>query len=296
MPRPSTRTARYFLLFLALGAFIVGCAPHESEKPLEYSVLGYVEEIQDGGAKLLIDHEEIPGYMPPMIMSFQVHDAALPPSLAPGDQIRFRYVVEPGRSWISAIEATGQSRPVTELAPDLKPLLQIGDLLPDCGFVNEYGQAVRLSDYRGQPIALTFIFTRCPTPEYCPAMMRHFGAAHQLLQSHPQAPKAWKLLTLSFDPEHDTPEVMQRFGQAYGYASQDWSLLTQGDPQDFQALSQGIGLKFGARNGSILHNLRTVVLDREGRIAQCFTDEDWTPEQLVEALIQADQPAGELPH
>ena len=283
-----THIALAALLAIALG----GCGPKQPAPPASrsFDVTGYLESVEPDGQRLLIDHEEIPGFMPQMVMMFTLAQPAEADQLQPGDQIRFRYHVEPTRSWIDSIQTTGIRRDPSSHFDDAAPspsLLQPGEPLPDYAFLNVAGQNIRLSDYRGSVVALTFIFTRCPVPEYCPAMMRNFGNVDQILKDSPPLPAPWKLVTISFDPEHDTPQLMQRYGNAFNYDPQNWDLLTAATTEPIEAIARNVGLKYGQRNGSYLHNLRTVVLDTEGRVTRIFTNEDWTPEELAAAMLHA---------
>lgn len=279
-------------LVMAFVCWLLAACSDEPGKTRRFEVQGYVESPLDEQGRLEIDHEEIPDYMPSMIMRFQVADPAEAKGLQAGDQIRFTYRVDPTRSWIENIQPTGESRTQSsgnELPPESgKPVfLEAGQALPDYAFLDENGDTVRLSDYRGSVVALTFVFTRCPVPEYCPAMMRNFGNVDEILDDSPPLPAPWKLVTISFDPEYDTPEVMQRYGQAFDYDPESWDLLTSRDMAPIEGIAANVGLKFGKRDGSYLHNLRTVVLDTEGRIFHTFTTENWSPEELAATLLAA---------
>lgn len=273
---------------IAILLIFVGCSKAKDDKTKTFTVLGYIERIENDGSRIVIDHEEMPGYMPAMIMPFKVKDPSESDDLSSGDQIRFTYVVEPTRSWIESIEKTGLKRE-TKIESDnvaSSSILKPNDLLPDYTFLDQENREVRLSDYRGQPVAITFVFTRCPVPEYCPAMMRNFGTVEKMLSADPSAPDSWQLLTISFDPEYDTPEVMKRYGNAFGKRSENWSLLTSTSLEPIEGIAKNIGLKFGKKDDSYLHNLRTIVLDPDGRITKIFTDESWSPEELVQEIIR----------
>jgi len=287
-------TASIFRSLMAVSLLLISCAKrpeNDLSSPKTFIVQGYIEKIENDGARLVIDHEEMPDYMPPMIMPFTVKNPKESATLAAGDQIRFAYKVAPTRSWIEDIEKTGLKRSVK---PDSDPIpstasLNEGDILPDYSFLDENGAEVSLSRYRGQPVAITFIFTRCPVPEYCPAMMRNFGNVDELLREHQSAPKSWRLLTISFDPKFDTPEAMRSYGNTFGYNADNWSLLSATSLEPIKSIAKNVGLKFGKKDGSYLHNLRTVVLDPEGRITKIFTDETWSPEELADELIRISQ-------
>jgi len=281
------------MLFALLGACDQPAAPEAggaSSEARVFEVRGVVQEVRENGAVLVIDHEKMPGYMDAMIMPFRVKDPSEASGLNPGDVVEFRYVVEELSSWIENIRATGETGAVktreNASAEPAAPQLDIGDVLPDYEFIDEEGREVKLSDFRGGPVALTFIFTRCPVPEYCPAMMRNFASVRETLETDPDAPANWRLLTISFDSLHDTPEVMKSYGAAFGQDGRNWSMLSS-LCCSIDELAANVGLKFGEVEGSYQHNLRTLVLDAEGRIERIFTDETWSPQALVAAIKAA---------
>lgn len=274
---------------VAAGLGLVACGKPEPEAR-RFVVRGVVQEIRDGGKVLVIDHEEIPGYMQAMIMPFRVKDESQAASLAPGAEIEFTYVVQDVSSWMEKIVRTGKQREVKRPAspePASQPqTLGIGERLPDYGFQDENAKEVKLSDFRGGPVALTFIFTRCPVPEYCPATMRKFAAVQAALSQDPEAPAKWRLLAISFDSANDKPAVLKSFGAAFGQDPARWSLLAS-PPCCMQELAKDVGLRYGEVKGSYEHNLRTVVLDAEGKIARIFLDETWAPDALIAAMKAA---------
>ncbi|MCB1233057.1 MAG: SCO family protein [Verrucomicrobiae bacterium] len=262
-------------------------------------VRGVVQELPaDDPLRVIIDHEEMPGYMNAMIMPFHVKEAGELEGLTPGAVITFDYHTSGSRSWIEYVTDTGEKGEIKSgdsdaAASPVAPLLKEGDLLPDYQFVDETGAGVKLSDFRGMPVALTFVFSRCPVPEYCPAMMRNFKSVLDRLEKTSGAPKRFHLLTISFDTWNDTPEVMAAWAAGYGHkAGQPWSLLTSDSCCTINQIGANVGLKFGEVKGSYQHNLRTVVLDSEGRIQHIFTDETWKTEELVAELIAADSVNG----
>jgi len=284
---------RLALIALSFAALLAGCSDSQNSNSASdeqrFSVRGYVESIENDGSRLLIDHEEMPGYMPAMVMPFTLEDPSESNTLVPGDQIRFTYVVTPTRSWIQDLAPTGHRRKTQPShVPDatVDAPLETGDSMPDYAFIDEERRSVRLSDYKGKVVALTFVFTRCPVPEYCPTMMRNFGNADALLKETPPV-GPWKLVTISFDPEFDTPEVMKRYGKAFDYDPANWDLLTSDTLEPIRGIAKQVGLKFGEKDGSIIHNLRTVVLDTDGAIVKIFNDETWSPKDLAKVMRSA---------
>jgi protein SCO1/2 len=160
-------------------------------------------------------------------------------------------------------------------------ILGPGDVLPDYEFRDQDGKVVKLNSYRGMPVAISFVFSRCPVPEYCPAMMRNFDKVEEALKTDPDAPEKWKLLSISFDTWMDNPETMKAYGTAFGRDSEQWSLLSTEDCCTIHQITGNVGLKFADKDGSYIHNLRTVILDPDGVIVRIFTDETWKVEELV---------------
>ncbi len=296
-PRLAISQPLSLLVTLVVGA----CAPAEPPggdalQERLFQVRGVIQELPaDDPKKVVIDHEEIPDYMGAMIMPFRVREAAVLDGLAPGMVVTFDYHVRGRESWIDQVVPTGDTGRIKSdeaaAGAPAAPLLSVGDALPDYAFFDESGAEVTLADYRGMPVALTFVFSRCPVPEYCPAMMRNFKTVLETLAQDPGAPERFRLLTISFDTWNDTPEVMKSWAAAYGHeAGQPWSLLTSDSCCTINQIGANVGLKFGEVEGSYRHNLRTVVLDGDGRIRHLFTDETWTTDQLVAELKAAARP------
>ena len=274
-----------------------GCSKHAEEDSADqlrvFRVKGIVIRVDDDGRTVVIQHEEIPGYMDAMTMPFRTKVPSESDNLSPGDEIEFTYKVAALSSWIESITKTGNQTdvqpPSTETSSTDK-LLTVGETFPDFELINQDGQSVRLEDYLGSVVALTFIFTRCPVPEYCPAMMRNFKTVEDLLSASPHAPDKYQLLTVSFDSAYDTPEILNAYGKQFGQNSDNWNLLTSPDQKSIRSLGQSVGLMFNTSQKSIFaHNLRTVVLDRNAVITKIFTDETWQPEELASELILASQ-------
>ena len=256
---------------------------------------GVVQSLSpDDPTRIVIDHEEIPGYMDAMIMPFRAKEASELEGLTPGDVVTLDYHVRDLSSWIENVKRTGETGKIKALEGEdatAAPPLSVGDPLPDYEFVDENGAGLKLSDFRGMPVALTFVFSRCPVPEYCPSMMRKFNEVRTQLKDDPEAPEKFHLLTISFDSWNDTPEIMKSWGAAFGHKpGQPWSLLTTDTCCTITQIGANVGLKFGEVEGSYQHNIRTVVLDREGRIRRIFTDETWEPSQLIDEIKAANRP------
>jgi len=281
-----------FILLALLALSGVSC-----KKEQVFQVNGIVREVLPEGKQVKIEHEKIPNYMAAMTMTFDVRDAKELNGIAPGDKVSFRMIVQEKDGWIDQIKKTGVAAPPAPApAPDtFRPArevdpLQVGDRMPEYHFTNQFGQTVSLTDFKGQALALTFIFTRCPYPTFCPRMSDNFSEAQKKLKATPNAPTNWHLLTISFDPGFDTPAVLKSYATRFNADPMHWTFAT-GELIDVTAITEQFGLLFWRPNpqdpAGISHNLRTVVIDAEGRVQKVFTENVWKVDELVTEIIKA---------
>ena len=279
------------VLLTLLGFSVVSCKQEQV-----FQVKGVVKEVLPASKQVKIDHEKIPNYMAAMTMTFDVKDPNELAGILPGDTVSFRMVVKEKDGWIDHIKKNGSTTPILTAAPEdfrrvreVDPL-KVGDMMPDYHFTNELGQAVSLSDFKGQALAFTFIFTRCPFPTFCPRMSDNFAAAQKKLKAMPNLSTNWHLLTISFDPGFDTPAVLKSYAKRFQADPQHWSFAT-GELIDITAITEQFGLLFWKPNpqepAGISHNLRTVVIDAEGRIQKVFTENVWKVDELVAEIAKA---------
>lgn len=259
-----------------------------------YAVTGVVKELRADGSNVVIRHEIVPGLMPAMTMPFTARDPREIASLKPGDQVVFRLLMTADESWIDQVNKVGadtaepafdyaQSRIVRDVEP-----LEIGDVVPDYVFTNQLGQPVKFSDWRGQAVALTFMFTRCPLPEFCPRMAKNFASVATLLSQDADGPTNWHLASMTIDPLFDTPAVLKVYAAGVEAPPERWSFLS-GALIDIDAMAEQLGLLYRRQTPTALpdHNLRTAVFDPKGRLTQVIVGNTWKPEELVEAIRNA---------
>ena len=259
-----------------------------------FQVKGVVREIIPERKKIKITHEEISGYMEAMTMMLDVKDAKELIGLQAGDSLSFRMVVTEDDGWIDQLKKLDEPR--TPLPPAQPPLrrvrdvepLAVGDAMPDYTFTNTQGRVVRLSDFKGQAFAITFIFTRCPFPTFCPRLSINFEQAQQQLKAMSGGPTNWHLLSITIDPDYDTMPRLKDYAARYKADPARWDFLT-GELIDITAISEQFGLQFWRANPSepINHNVRTVVIDAAGRVHWITPETEWKPAQLVEQLLKA---------
>jgi protein SCO1/2 len=262
-----------------------GAAAPTPERVSTYEVRGVLRKLIPGAGKAVIAHEAITGYMEAMTMEFTAGDAGELAGVQPGDALAFRLNVTDERSWIDRvrkIDATPQMpAPLTPAADALPP----GTPLPDCALTDSRGTPLRLRDFQGRALAFTFIFTRCPLPDFCPRMNAHFAVAQRALAA--AAPDAkWHLLCISLDPEYDTPARLADYATRYQPDAARWTFAT-GAPAEIETLARACSLQV-ARGGALPeHNLRTVVVNAAGRVQRAFAGNEWTPEELVAEMRRA---------
>lgn len=259
-----------------------------------YVVRGVIRALPPGGRTALIQHEAIPGYMAAMTMPFPVRNPGELAGLTPGDQVTFRLQVTEDESWIDRVTRTGGTS-VPAVAPPAAPAsteaavparVNLVDRLARLAFTNEFGQPLNFADYRGQALGLTFFFTRCPLPEYCPRLSKNFASATQKLQARPDAPTNWHFFSMTFDAEHDTPGVLRGYAKTYGYDSNRWTLVTSSQPV-LDAVTQGLGFNFRRQGTTFDHQFVTLVIDAAGYRHTTWPVGGDTSDILVEAIIQA---------
>jgi protein SCO1/2 len=267
-----------------------------------FNARGVIRDVPAGKGTLIVRHEDIPGLMPKMTMEFTVLDTNELRGLRVGDGIAFKVMATDEDSWIEGIRPIGTNE-VTSTAP-LDPssasLLNIaqlkrGDPMPDAELLGETGLGIRLSDFNGRAVAFTFIFTRCPLPDFCPRMNQHFSRAREILLQQTNGPTNWQFLSISFDPEFDRPGVLTRYAYSYrGKNVERWTFAAA--PENvMKAMASQLDFRFAKEGGTFLHNLRTVVLDPQRRVYRQFEGNKWKAEELAAALTEAAALTGKEP-
>jgi protein SCO1 len=249
------------------------------------TVNGLVCNVDAKNHRLLVDHEAIPGYMEAMTMPFNVKEPQELAGLRAGDRVSFRLHVTEDKSWIEGVKKTGNtgqqathpavSAPAGGNSPTGRP-----HPLLTYKFTNELGQAVSLADFRGQALALTFFFTRCPVPDFCPRLSKNFEQASARLAALPGGPTNWHFLSISFDPIFDTPSVLKSYAGRYHHDPAHWSFLT-GPLDKIGELARLSDVTFEPESGFYSHNFRTFVIDATGRLQTIFP----TSGDLTDGLV-----------
>ena len=276
-------------MLVALAGAPAGC--RQAPPPVntrEFPLTGQVLAVKADRTTITVKHDDVKGFMEAMTMDFTVKDAKAVDGLQPGDLISATLVITDEEGYLKDVRKTGAA-PIPPRGPSAAPAVEPlapGDQVPDLALTDDDGKPRPISAYRGQFLLVTFIYTRCPLPDYCPRMNRHFAALQQSIKASARLGKAVRLLSISFDPDFDTPATLKAAAGAAGADPAFWRFATA--PRD---AVDGFGARFGLsviREGptgqTITHNLRTVLVDRDGRLVKTYNGGDWSPGDVVRDL------------
>jgi len=274
-----------------LATLLAACSQQPPAR--QYELKGQILGIDSARNEVLIRHGAITGFMPAMTMPFPVKDAGLLSGKEPGDLVTATLVVTDLSAHLSSLTRTGhapiEAPPPTSEGPRV---LVPGEPVADAPLVDQRGKPHPFSAFKGHRVAVTFIYTRCPLPEFCPLMDRHFAAIQQQLDSA-QDMRDVRLVSVTMDPEFDTPAVLSDHAERLKADPNVWTFLT-GTPADVAAFAQQFGI-FTERDlgtgANLTHNLRTAVVGVDGRLANVHSGNDWTPADLVADLKATPAPA-----
>ncbi len=218
-----------------------------------------------------------------MTMPFPVKNGEILTGLSPGENVQFELDVTEKDSWVSHIEkivgdspteTAGVQTAATSVQDYATELIQVGEVVPDFGLIDQDGHPSRLSDYRGKVVVFTFIYTRCPLPNFCPLMSRNFADLQERFSK--EFANKYQLLSITMDPAFDRPEVLKDYAARYGAIDKDWSFAT-GNADQISFVAGLTGLYYAPENGLIAHDFRTALIGPDGRLVHLWKSNEWTP-------------------
>ncbi len=269
------------LLFVLLLASLAGCKKAANEK--RYDIEGTVVSVNAATSEVTIAHKEIPGYMDAMTMPYKVKQDWVLSKAKPGDILRGQLIVTDDSAAIDSISLT-QGSPNAPSASTGTHMPEAGETVADFAFVNQDGKKVKLGSLKGGPVLLTFIYTRCPLPDYCIRMSNNFGDVAKQLQKNPAAWKKAHLLSVSFDPEYDKPNVLKNYGKSYAGSIdpkfEHWQFVTA-TPEEIRKAADYFGLVYDPQNGQYIHSLRTALIGPDGKLIEIVHGNEWKPEDMA---------------
>jgi protein SCO1/2 len=288
-----TSVALLALLLLMIGLY--SCSGDRTENSgtsgkdsvKSYLVRGRVVAVSRAHRMVVIAHNEIKGYMAAMTMPFTVKDTVLLDLVHPKDSVEAILKVSRTESWLSSVRVV-KPAPVETSSIDWTKefkktsILKLGDHVPDFSLVNQENKRIHLSDWRGKVVVMTFIYTRCPLPDYCILMTNNFSKIQRSLKSDSDLDGRWHLLTISFDPKFDTPKRLKEYGKTYGADFSSWSFGTA-SLDSIRRISSRFQQAFWTDEGGLItHNLVTAVIDPLGTMYKIYTGNTWVPQNIVE--------------
>ena len=277
-----------FALVTALAA-LSAVAINQRARPLPAEVdqkvfhaTGIVRELSKDRKTIRVQHDEIPGYMPAMVMSLPFRSAGAAETLRSGDPIRFDLVVTKDDSWVEKIDrlsgprVPASSDGITAAVLDAERVNQ-GEKVPDFRLLDQDGQEFQLGSFRGKAVLVTFIYTRCPLPNFCPLMSKNFAELQKRLAK--DIPGKFQLLSISIDPDFDRPEILKAYAARYTQNSENWTFAT-GPQEEIDTVTSLFGLTRKAEGGLIAHNLATALIAPDGRLVHIWKSNVWTPYEV----------------
>ncbi len=282
-------------LALTFAATVIfsSCTSHPAA-PKRYHFTGQIMSIDTQDKSAVINGDNIPGFMDPMTMSYKIKPASTLSQLAAGDLISADVVVTesansdgPSDYWLENVKVTGHVKmPLPSPGPGATQRMpQPGDAVPNFSFTNQDGQRVSLKQYHGKVLLLTFIYTRCPFPDFCPRVSENFAEIYKQIDTNPSLESSTRLLSLSFDPEYDTPKVLRDYAFKVAH-TRDAALFRRwefGVPRkdELPKIADFFGVIYKAEGGMITHNLSTTVIGPDGKIVKWYHGNDWQVSDLV---------------
>lgn len=274
------------LLWLLLAAsFLAGCT---RPAPKQYPLQGQVLAIDAAHQQLTIKHGDIPGLMPGMTMTYHVKTPDLLQGRTPGETIAATLEVSDQLGELVNIRHTG-SAPLpagTNAVALASELLSVGDPMPDVALIDAHDKRRTLGEWKGTTTLITFVYTRCPLPNYCPLMDQNFEALQRSLSEDTNLRGKVKLISVTIDPEFDTPAVLSAHAARVKANPAVWTFLT-GDVGTIDQLAAkfGVGiLRDPEQATNITHNLRTTLIGADGRLEKIYSGNDWTPGEVMSDL------------
>ena len=280
------------LSLLLLSLAFVGCskteAPKASNGAKRFELKGKVVSADKAEHKVTIEHEEIPGYMDAMTMPFTLLDDWVYGELKPGALIQATLVVDQNRTWLESPSVTTVDPNLVgkEVETSVEP--KVGDAVPDFSLTNQDGKKISLKKYAGRTLLLTFVYTRCPMPDQCPLMSTNFALLNQELANNAALKDKVSLLSVSVDPAFDKPKVLRDYGLKYINSTRPdafarWELAT-GSNEEVTKVGKFFGLNYWPEKDQVIHNLRTVMISADGKVAKTYRGNDWKPDQVLKDL------------
>jgi protein SCO1/2 len=277
------------LLLLIAGVF-TSCQP--TAKPTaastdtkHFDLNGKVVSVDKTKKEVTISHDDIPGYMPAMTMPFPLKDEWAFDVLQPGNKVGAKLVIAADSFWLENIVISASGDDSGGMSSEVPVSPVVGRELPSFRLVNQDDKPINTKQYRGKVLLLTFIYTRCPLPEYCTLMSTNFSEINRTLAKDPSLQNRTHLMSITIDPKYDTPKVLRSYGASttgnYGKENfTEWEFVT-GTPDEIKKIAEFFGLTYFEEKDQITHSLRTAVIRPDGTVFKVYPDNSWKPAEVV---------------
>ena len=270
-------------LCLFVACFSASCRRSNERR---FELTGKIVAVEPDKRQVTVSHEDIKGYMPGMTMPFTVRDRINLKELSPNDKLTATLVVDGSHTWledliVTHISSNGSAAPAAMLASE-------GDEVPNFTLRNQNDREIHIRDYRGKTLLLTFIYTRCPVPDYCTLMSDNFAQIDRALGQDPGLYEKTHLLSISIDPAYDTPGVLKSYGAAHTerYEKETFAHweFAGGTTEQVKKIAEYFGLTYFPDKDQIVHALRTVIVSPDGKVVKIYSGNDWKPEEVVDEM------------
>ena len=285
------KTSLGFATLLALLA-VAGCERSENTdtSARSYQVRGIVRGFAPDRSTVSIEHEDIPGFMPSMTMPFSVKDQKEIADIKIDDGISFRMTATLKDLFLDQVKKIPASEvrvaeptPAASVPSANAERLREGDVVPVFHLTNQDGVRVTSDTFRDQPFVLTFIFTRCPIPTFCPRLSQNFSELQQAIKSETGAAAKARLLSITLDPGFDTPEILKAYAEHQKADSQIWTFAT-GEPVEIDKLTQSFAVHVQPEGGTISHGLATALVGPDRKVVKIWRGNGWKPGEVIDEL------------
>jgi protein SCO1/2 len=281
---------RHLALCILLVSLIAGCVKKQENETTEiktFPLKGEVVRVMPDEHRIMIAHGEIPNYMKAMTMPFKVKDTTFLTLVHPGDSVLATLAVSRTESWLATISVLGTGTTPQVLTGNeilFKKLFKEGEPIPDVEFTNQDNKKIHLNEFKGKVLALTFIYTRCPLPDFCIRMSNNFAKIQRLLKKDASFDGKWHLISVTFDPDFDRPKILRGYGISYDADFSDWDFLVT-EKKSLEKIADGFDLTYEPDQGGLIaHTLRTVLIDKNGNLVAILKGNDWTPDNVTSRI------------
>ena len=271
---------------------LLGCwrSTNSDEGADHHDTRGVVRGFSPDRSTIEIQHENIPGFMPSMTMPFVARDPKQIADLKTGDAISFRMAVTKKDFWIENVKKIRREevdvvepKQTSSASTERDARLKEGDEMPVFSLTNQNDQRVSLDIFRGQPFVLTFVFTRCPVPNFCPRMSNNFEELQAAIKGGTGILATTRLLSVTLDPGYDTPKILSEYAAFHHNDPKIWTFAT-GDGKEIDSLTRAFSVYRQNEGGTISHGLATALINRDGRIERIWRGNAWTPAEVAQAI------------